>query len=80
MWKPRTKRSKRDLIVGKPGVIPEAPHLKDSVAAFDYYFPQDLQKKICSFTNKRIASTLSANVNTERSVQEYIDTISASTN
>ena len=34
----RTKRSQQDIIIGTPGVVPEARNLTDPVSAFDYYF------------------------------------------
>jgi hypothetical protein len=54
----KVKRPKPDIVIGPPGVIPEAKNLKDAASAFDYFFPVSLQKKVCSFTNKRIAASL----------------------
>ena len=34
----KVKRAEQDIVIGKPGVIPEARNLKDPVSAFDFYF------------------------------------------
>ena len=54
----QTRRSKCDMIVGKPGPTTEAKQLLEPLQAFDYYFTPELQRKVVSFVNKKIVSTL----------------------
>lgn len=54
----QTRRSKCDMIVGKPGPTTEAKELLEPLQAFDYYFTPELQRKVVSFVNKKIVSTL----------------------
>lgn len=56
--KKQVRRSKCDIVIGKPGPTMEAKSLVKPEQAFDYYFPSELQKKLVSFINKRIVHTL----------------------
>ncbi|XP_063677508.1 uncharacterized protein LOC134813590 [Bolinopsis microptera] len=61
----KIKRAEQDIVIGRPGVIPEAQNLNDPVSAFDYFVTVDIQKKVISFTNKRIAATLKRQASSE---------------
>ena len=66
----KVRRSKQDMIIGRPGVKAEAGKLDDAILAFDYFIPLDLQKKSVSFTNKRICATLH-NQSSNRELNRY---------